>query len=177
MKERDHTSRRHAPLARQPIISWDRVIGSRQNSIRRLVVPVNGSSGDARLLELVGQLAVKEPIAVTLIYVVEVARSMPIDAELPLLIATGERVLGEAERLARLAVGTKPERVTTELLQARAAGAAIVDEAVERNADAIMLATRNRRRQGKITVGTTIPYVLKNAPCEVIVVREAVDER
>jgi nucleotide-binding universal stress UspA family protein len=59
----------------------------------------------------------------------------------------------------------------TELLQARSAGAAIVDEAIERASDAIVMAARIRKRHGKPTVGDTVNYVLKNAPCEVIVVR------
>ena len=61
----------------------------------------------------------------------------------------------------------------TELLQARSAGAAIVDEAIDRNADMILLASTLRRKYGRVTTGETIAYVLKNAPCEVILVRLA----
>ena len=60
-----------------------------------------------------------------------------------------------------------------ELLQARTAGAAIVDEAVEQQVDAIVMATENRLERGKISVGESVPYVLRHAPCEVIVIRTA----
>jgi nucleotide-binding universal stress UspA family protein len=143
------------------------------SSYQRLIVPVNGSSGDARALTLVGDLVHRQPVAITLIYVVEVQQSMPLDAELPAEIDRGEAVLGRAEDLAKSLIAQKVDRLTTDLLQARSAGAAIVDEAIERNADAIVMATTSRVKHGKMHLGETSAYVLKNAPCEVIVVRLA----
>lgn len=140
-------------------------------SYQRVIVPVNGSSGDARVLALIGDLIHRQPVAITLIYVVEVLQSMPLDAELPAEIDRGELILGRAEELAKQLVSAKADRLTTDLLQARSAGAAIVDEAIERNADAILMATTVRQKHGKTTLGETSAYVLKNAPCEVIVVR------
>src|SRR5215212_10693450 len=110
-------------------------------SYQRIIVPVNGTSGDARALALIGDLVNRQPVAITLIYVVEVLQSMPLDAELPAEIDRGELVLGRAEELAKALVSPKSDRLTTDLLQARSAGAAIVDEAIERTADAIVMAT------------------------------------
>ncbi len=140
---------------------------------QRLLVPVNGSDGDRRTLALVGDLVHRHPVAITLIYVVEVLQSMPLDAELPAEIDKGEAILSQAEDIARNHLGHKLERVATDLLQARSAGAAIVDEAIERHADAIVMATTIRQRHGKTTLGEAAAYVLKNAPCEVIVLRQA----
>ena len=65
----------------------------------------------------------------------------------------------------------------TVLLQARDVGAAIVDEASERQADLVILGLPFRRRfGGDFTIGGTIPYILKNAPCAVWVIREAMPE-
>ena len=47
---------------------------------------------------------------------------------------------------------------------------------IERNADAIVMAATNRVRFGKTTIGETALYILRNAPCEVIVVRQALGE-
>ena len=44
-------------------------------------------------------------------------------------------------------------------------------EAIDRAADAIVLATSNRIDRGVLTQGETVPYVFKNAPCNVLVVR------
>jgi nucleotide-binding universal stress UspA family protein len=139
---------------------------------QRLIVPVNGTAGDARAIDLVGRLVQKQMASVTLIYVVEVAQSMPLDAELPAEIEKGEIILGNAEQAARRILVHKGETVLTELLQARSAGSAIVDEAIERNADAIVMAACNHHHHGKTTLGETVGYVLKNAPCEVIVLRQ-----
>ena len=68
-------------------------------------------------------------------------------------------------------------RMRTELLQARDVGAALVDEAVALDADVMLLGLPYRTRLGgDFAIGRTIPYVFQNAPCRVIVVREAVDE-
>ena len=56
---------------------------------------------------------------------------------------------------------------------AGSAGAAIVDEAIDRNTDVIMMGATIRKKLGKVTTGETVDYVLKNAPCEVLVVRPA----
>ena len=59
------------------------------------------------------------------------------------------------------------------LVQARDVGAAIVDEAVERGADLLIVGLPYRKRfGGDFAIGRTVPYVLKNAPCAVWVVRE-----
>ena len=63
------------------------------------------------------------------------------------------------------------------LLQARDVGAALVDEAAERQADLLVVGLAYRRRfGGDFAIGRTVPYVLKNAPCAVWVVREPIPE-
>jgi nucleotide-binding universal stress UspA family protein len=143
----------------------------------RILVPVDGSVGDEQVMSIVAELAHDHKVAVTLIYVVEVQQSMPLDAELPDEIYRGEAILDRAERLAAGCVHHKLLDVSTDLLQARSAGAAIVDEAIERRVDAIVMAAGNRTIHGKVTMGETINYVLRNAPCEVIAIRTAQERR
>jgi nucleotide-binding universal stress UspA family protein len=138
-----------------------------------MIVPVSGGPGDKRLLDVVAKIANKQNVAITIVFVVEVQQSMPLDAELPSEIVRGEQVLRDAEAFAGTCVQGRQGTVTTELLQARSAGAAIVDEAIDRDADVIMLAASLRRKHGRITTGETIDYVMKNAPCEVVVIRLA----
>lgn len=143
-----------------------------ESRYQRIVVPIAGTPADGDVLGLVGNLVGKHPAQLTLIYVVEVVQSMPLDAELPSEIANGERALREAEAEAKRLLGTRSNEVYTELLQARSVGAAVVDEAIERNADAIVMTAAVRRRHGRPTLGDTIGYVLLNAPCEVLVARQ-----
>lgn len=144
-------------------------------SYQRLLVPVDGSPGDEHVMSLVAELVHQHQVSITLIYVVEVQQSMPLDAELPTEIDRGEAILHRAETFTRTRPHHKLTSVSTDLLQARSAGAAIVDEAIERGSDAIVMAAMNRTIHGKVTMGDTIGYILKNAPCEVIVVRIAQD--
>jgi nucleotide-binding universal stress UspA family protein len=140
---------------------------------QRLLVPVDGSMADEHVMSLVADIVHQHQVSITLIYVVEVAQAMPLDAELPDEIDRGERILRRAEEYARTQPKHKLTSVTTDLLQARSAGAAIVDEAIERRADAIVMAASNRTKFGKVSMGETTSYVLKNAPCDVIVARVA----
>jgi nucleotide-binding universal stress UspA family protein len=96
---------------------------------------------------------------------------MPLDADLPDAVAAGDRALQVAEAVTRRALPSRSVRIVTELLQARAAGPAIVDEAIDRAAEAIVMTAAVRRRHGKPTLGDTAEHVLLNAPCEVVVVR------
>lgn len=144
-----------------------------QQEIQRIIVSIDGSIGDMRILQLVGQLGEKKPVEAILLYVVEVAQAMPLDAEMPREIDRGEDALRRAEEYATTTFNSQRVRVQTELLQARSAGSAIVDEAINRRAQAIALAAVNYHQHGKTTMGDTISYVLKNAPCDVMLVRQA----
>ncbi|HUG16046.1 MAG TPA: universal stress protein [Thermomicrobiales bacterium] len=143
---------------------------------RRILVPVHGNDGDFRALELAGVLADKKTSDVTLVYVVEVRQSLPLDADIPQAVTAGEVALDRAEQYARQRAEHKLLRITPELLQARSAGAAIVDEAIERDIDVIVMASRNRQQMGRVTFGDTVPFILKNAPCEVILARAGLAE-
>lgn len=144
---------------------------------RRILVPVSGTPDDFRVLELAGMLADRKNAEAILVYVVEVRQSLPLDASLPQDVAAGEAALTRAEQFARQKAEHRLQRVSSELLQARSAGAAIVDEAIQRDVDAIVMASRNRMHLGKVSLGETVPYVLKNATCEVILSRLPVDDR
>ncbi len=140
-------------------------------TFERLVVPVSGSPIDARVLDILPSLLNSDGGMVTFLYVVEVPQAMPLDAELPFEIDEGERALQVAERTASRMLPARGTQIVTELLQARAAGPAIVDEALARNADAIVMTAAIHRRHGRPTLGETTDHVLLHAPCEVVVFR------
>lgn len=145
----------------------------RETKPMRVILPVSGGPADERLIKIISKITQRRNVVLTLVFVVEVQQSMPLDAELPSEINRGEAVLEAAAQLANRYVIEKQSSVGTELLQARSAGAAIVDEAIDRGADVIYIGTTLRRKFGRVTIGETTDYVLKNAPCEVHVVRLA----
>jgi nucleotide-binding universal stress UspA family protein len=139
----------------------------------RAVVALNGGPSDARILRLVLDLAKPAHAEVVAVHVVEIDWTLPIDADIAVRSEEAQRVLDMAETIAEQ-VGIKVETV---LLQARDVGAALVDEAAERDADLLVLGIAYRRRfGGDFAIGRVIPYVLKNAPCAVWVVREPMPE-
>ena len=104
---------------------------------------------------------------------VEVDWRHDLDDELGDRRDSASRVLDLAEGVAeRVKV-----KMDAQLIQARDVGAALVDEAVALKADAIVLGLPYRKRfGGDFDMGRTIPYVLKNAPCRVYVVRQPVPD-
>ncbi|MCA9834597.1 MAG: universal stress protein [Thermomicrobiales bacterium] len=146
-------------------------IGTAPAETIRVVVPVTGHESETRLLQYVARIAQKKQAFVSLIYVVEVEQALPLDAELPADVTQGERVLQLARDEISKELELKSSNIQTDLLQARSAGAAIVDEVSIQNADVIIMSAHVSKRMGKRTYGETVDYVLKNAPCEVIILR------
>lgn len=142
----------------------------------KVIVPVSGGSIDGRLIDALRKICYRQAVEITLVYVVEVDQSMPLDAELPDEVNRGESVLRDTADATRSDLDSQVAQVYTELLQARSAGSAIVDEATDKNADAIMVGATLRRQFGRLTIGETVDHVLKHAPCEVIVIRQALPD-
>lgn len=140
-----------------------------QERLQHIVVPVNGSDLDEEMVRLAASVARQAGAQLIIVYVIVVRRTLPLDVELEDEVQRGETILDRAERVASQ-YGVEH---TSELLQARATGPAIVDEAVERSANLIIMGVTYRKRFGEFYLGQTTPYVLKNAPCRVWVARES----
>jgi len=67
-------------------------------------------------------------------------------------------------------------KLSGELLQARDRGHAIVDEATDRGVDAIVMGIGLERTLGEFQMASAAQYVVKHAPCQVILFREPVRE-
>jgi nucleotide-binding universal stress UspA family protein len=139
----------------------------------RAVIALNGGSTDDRIVQLVTGFNRASSVELIAVHVVEVDWTLPLDADIAGNSEEAQRVLDMAESVAE-ASKSKLEPV---LLQARDVGAALVDEASERDADLLVVGLPYRKRfGGDFAIGRTIPYVLKNAPCAVWVVREPIPE-
>lgn len=146
---------------------------AQQPAFRRAVIALNGGPSDARIVRLVSALARTQETQLIAVHVVEIDWTLPLDADIAGGSEEAQRVLDMAESAAESAKA----QLETILLQARDVGAALVDEASEREADLLVVGLPYRKRfGGDFAIGRTIPYVLKNAPCEVWVVREPIHE-
>lgn len=137
-----------------------------------ILVPVDGSGAGLQAVAIASDIAHRNKGKVYVIHVIEVKRALPLDAELELEATAGEEMLRLAEQTAH----QENMPVDTEILQAREAGHAIVDEAIERGANLIILGVEYAPPFGEFVPGRVMTHVLKNAPCEVWVVRRPVQE-
>ena len=139
--------------------------------LQRVLVPIGGNDADHAAIQMACDAARRTKAQVFVIYVIEVQRSLPLDADLVPEAQRGEDILANAER-----VGKELDyQIETELLQSREVGPAIVDEAMNRGVDLIVMGLPYKRRFGEFTLGETVPYVLKNTPSPVWVLRTPAD--
>ncbi|MGE5618299.1 MAG: universal stress protein [Sphingomonadaceae bacterium] len=136
----------------------------------RILVPVGGGSLDEEIVGFACDLAKRNRAKLYAVHVIEVKRALPLETDLPAEVEKGEQILRRAETAAR---GCKQE-IETELLQARDAGTAIVEEAERRNVDLIVVGLRYRKQYDQFYLGGTVMHILKNALCRVCVLREPI---
>ncbi len=144
----------------------------KENKVKRIMVAVKGAEIDDEAMRLaytyaLGKKGKGRNVAVDVVYVVQVPHSLPLDAELPEQVEQGEQALDHAEKVAQ-EFGLEVEAT---ILQARGAGAAIVDMARENSVELIVMAADYQKKLGELDLGKTIPYVLKHASCRVYICR------
>jgi nucleotide-binding universal stress UspA family protein len=138
----------------------------------KFLVPVTGKKADDDIVRTACVLSRKSKGKVYVVHVIEVSRALPLDAEVEEETQSGESVLSNAEKIADV----MDCQVETEILQARETGPAIVDEAVERGVDMIIMGVEYKKRFGEFGMGDVAPYVLRNAPCPVLLWRGPMEE-
>lgn len=131
--------------------------------MKTILVPTDGSRASMEALALACNIAKRNKGKIYVVHVIEVRRSLPLDADMSPEAEHGEEILSQAEKTAH----DMDFEVEGELLQAREAGHAVVDEATERKADLILLGVEQQEHQGGYQLGRLPLYALKNAPCHV----------
>lgn len=131
---------------------------------KKILVPVVGTEADDEAVRLACRLAKKDKSKIWAVYVITLERSLPLDAHINSEIRKAEDILDHAESIAE----EEEYELETDLLQARDAGPTIVDEAVEREVDLILMGVEYKRRFGQFSLGNVVLYVLKSSPCRVI---------
>lgn len=131
---------------------------------QNILVPVSGTEADEEAIRLACRLARGDKARVLAVYVIPIERTLPLDTEIETEVQKAEGILDRMESVAR----EQNYVIETDLLQARDVGPSIIDEAVEREVDLILMGVTYIRSFGQFSLGTVIPHVLKNAPCRVI---------
>jgi nucleotide-binding universal stress UspA family protein len=133
---------------------------------KRVLVPVKGDGAGEEAFRLACKLSKQNKAKLYVLYVIEVAQELPLDAAVD--PSQGEDILNRIEVLGQ----DEKYPVEAEYLQARHAGPAIVQEAIARKAELIVMGIPYKNRYGSFTLGETASYILKNSPCPVVLWRE-----
>jgi nucleotide-binding universal stress UspA family protein len=133
---------------------------------RRILVPMKlGIIGEEMVATAV-RLAREHRASVEAVHVILVPLELPLDAEMAGEEAHAEESLAEARE-----IGEENEvEVTGTAVRGRSIGRAIVDRAHEIDADLIVLGSSPRWRRQSRFFSPTVDFVLRQAPCEVLVV-------
>jgi APA family basic amino acid/polyamine antiporter len=158
----------HAPLTetiRAPV-----QIGPAQAlEYRNILVPVAPGYASEEAMDVACRLAQERRARIVAVSVVEVSLELPVDAYLPEAVDAANRELDEVGAIGESYGVTVIPRLT----RARHAGRAIVDEAARRESEIIVMGGPRRVRLAagrRAIFGDTVDFVLKHAPCRVMVV-------
>jgi basic amino acid/polyamine antiporter, APA family len=134
---------------------------------QRILVPMKlGDIGEEMVATAIA-LAKERGTAIDAITVVRVPRKFELEGELPPDVAA--RVEASLEEARALGADHGVE-VHGDVVRARSIGHAIVDEAARRRSDLVVLGSSPRWRRQSRFFSPTVDFVLRNAPCEVLVV-------
>jgi len=135
---------------------------------RNVLVPVISRRESEAAVDLACRLASERRGSITALCVIEVPLELTLDAPLP---DDAERKANDLLDEARAIGDAYGVDVIERLVRARRPGRAIVDEAERRNSEIIVMGAprRDERRRRDRIFGGTVDFVLKNAPCRVMV--------
>ena len=132
----------------------------------RILVPMKLGPIGEEILATAIKLAEERTCALTAIHVISVPLAKAIDAEMDEAEERAKASLAEAKILA----AEHEVSVEGEIVRARSIGEAIVEQAARRDVDLIVVGSAPRWRRQSRFFSPTVDYVLRNAPCEVMVV-------
>jgi basic amino acid/polyamine antiporter, APA family len=141
--------------------------GGEVAAYRRILVPLADAQESERAIEIACRLTAEHGAALTVLTVIEVPVVVPMDAFMVEEEAEAKRALD----LARAIADGYGVRVSVRVVRARDAGEAIVAEAGRARTELIVFWALRRLRTSDRTrlFGETVDFVLKHAPCRVMV--------
>ena len=142
----------------------ERVLGAGlARGYHSILVPIVAGPESREAVELAARLANERAGRIVLLPVIVVSVELPLDADLNEQLSEAAQLLDRARGIAE----SYGVRVLERVVRARHAGRAIVEEAVRRESDLIVLGARRVERRA--IFGETVDYVLKHSPSRVMV--------
>lgn len=133
-------------------------------AIKKILVPTSGTPYSERGIELACRLGEEQKAEIYLINVIEVPRTLPLEAPLPIAESKAKDILKEGETIVNL----RGLQVRGEVRRGRIAGEEIIRAAKDWEADMIVMGIRSQIRMAQDILGRNSDLVIRRAPCEVI---------
>jgi basic amino acid/polyamine antiporter, APA family len=137
-----------------------------EGAYERILVPLKIGAIGEEVLATAIRLAEERGSTVSVLHVVRVPLDQPLDAPIYDAEERAEASLAEAKLLA----ADHDVEIEGEIVRSRALGEAIVQRARERDVDLIVMGSAPRWRRQSRFFSPTVDYVLRRAPCEVMVI-------
>jgi len=150
------TATLHAPMIIGPAIALE---------YRNILVPVKPGRASEEAIDLACRLAADRGASIAALSVIVVPLDQPLDTRLE----EEERMADEALDVAAAIAELYGVKFTERLIRARHAGRAIVDDAMRRQSEIIVMGAP-REGRGRGVFSETVDFVLKHAPTRVMVV-------
>ena len=135
--------------------------------VNKVLVAVHGGESDSEALWLAHTMTREAKGKIHVVYVIEVQRALSLDADMGNEGIKGEDALRHIEGIAK----QYHCKLEAGILRARDAGPALVQEAVDLEVEAVIIAVPYKMHHGVFSLGDTVPYVLENTPCPVLLLR------
>ena len=142
------------------------LVPTAEGAYERILVPMKIGIIGEEVLGTALRLAEEKRCALWVIHVIRVPLDQQLDAELLDAEEQGEASLAEAKLLA----AEQGIEIQVETVRARAIGEAIVSEAKSHDVDLIVMGSAPRWRRQSRFFSPTVDFVLRKAPCEVMVI-------
>ncbi len=158
-------ARRGAGLLEHVAAPVPDLVPAGEGEYERILVPVKlGPIGEEMLATAI-KLAEERGGTINALHVIRVPLSLPLDAE----VADQQERASASLEDARTLAGEHGVTIEGDTVRARAIGEAIVEKARELGADLIVMGSAPRWRRQSRFFSPTVDYVLRRAPCEVMV--------
>jgi nucleotide-binding universal stress UspA family protein len=137
-----------------------------------VLLAASGSQFDMQLVGLGCSIAQRMKGKLYVVHVLEVPRTLPLDANMSEESKQADAILTRVED----AASRIKCQLESEIIQARDVAQTLVDEAEDRQVGLLIMGMQRREKYGKFYLGPTIPAVLASARCRVWIIREGLDE-
>jgi APA family basic amino acid/polyamine antiporter len=156
----------HQPVLGRVVPAEPDLVPAPEGVYQRILVPMKLGPIGEEVLATAIKLAEEQRAMVSALHVIAVPMDKALDADMVEAEERAEASLAEAKLLAA------EHGVTVEgkIVRARSIGEAIVDEAKREGVDLIVMGSSSRWRRQSRFFSPTVDYVLRHAPCEVMVI-------